>query len=86
LTPATPITATPIEGPDGVQMAGRLTRFAAQFNLTGLPALALPCGFTSRGLPVGLQIIGPHWSEARVLRAGYAYEQATTWHLRQPAI
>jgi len=61
-----------------------LTRFTAPFNLTGLPALSLPCGFSSDGLPIGLQIVGRPWAEAAVLRAGQAYEQATEWHLRRP--
>jgi aspartyl-tRNA(Asn)/glutamyl-tRNA(Gln) amidotransferase subunit A len=84
LTPTTPIPAPPLEGPDAVEQARRLTRFTAPFNLTGLPALSLPCGFTSAGLPVGLQIISRPWAEAQVLRAGYAYEGATEWHLKKP--
>jgi aspartyl-tRNA(Asn)/glutamyl-tRNA(Gln) amidotransferase subunit A len=86
LMPTTPVTAPPIEGPDAVELARLLTRFTAPFNLTGLPALSLPCGVTPEGLPIGLQIIGPHWGEAKVLRGGYAYEQATDWHNRKPAI
>ena len=84
LTPTTPIPAPPLEGPDAVEQARRLTRFTAPFNLTGLPALSLPCGFTAEGLPVGLQIVSRPWAEAQVLRAGFAYEQATEWHLNQP--
>jgi aspartyl-tRNA(Asn)/glutamyl-tRNA(Gln) amidotransferase subunit A len=61
-----------------------LTRFARPFNLTGLPALSVPCGFTREGLPIGLQIAGRPFDEALVLRVGYAYEQATEWHLRRP--
>jgi aspartyl-tRNA(Asn)/glutamyl-tRNA(Gln) amidotransferase subunit A len=83
LTPTTPITAPALEGPDAIEQARRLTRFTAPFNLTGLPALSLPCGFSMEGLPVGLQIIGPAWAEARLLRAGHAYEGATDWHLRR---
>jgi aspartyl-tRNA(Asn)/glutamyl-tRNA(Gln) amidotransferase subunit A len=54
------------------------------FNLSGLPALALPCGFTSDGLPISLQLAGRPFDEATVLRAGHAYEQATEWHTRRP--
>lgn len=54
------------------------------FNLTGMPALSLPCGFTSDGLPIGLQIAGPRWDEAMVIRIGAAYERATPWHARRP--
>jgi aspartyl-tRNA(Asn)/glutamyl-tRNA(Gln) amidotransferase subunit A len=53
------------------------------FNLSGLPALALPCGFTSGGLPISLQLAGRPFDEATVLRAGHAYEQATEWHTRR---
>jgi aspartyl-tRNA(Asn)/glutamyl-tRNA(Gln) amidotransferase subunit A len=81
LTPTTPITAPTIEGHDAVEQAGRLTRFTAPFNIAGLPALSLPCGFTKSGLPIGLQIISRAWGEFKVLNAGYAYEQATEWHL-----
>jgi aspartyl-tRNA(Asn)/glutamyl-tRNA(Gln) amidotransferase subunit A len=53
------------------------------FNLSGLPALALPCGFTGDGLPISLQLVGRPFDEATVLRAGHAYEQATEWHTRR---
>jgi aspartyl-tRNA(Asn)/glutamyl-tRNA(Gln) amidotransferase subunit A len=59
---------------DAVERARLLTRFTAPFNLTGLPALSLPCGLTREGLPIGLQIVGLPWSEKRLLRAGYAFE------------
>jgi aspartyl-tRNA(Asn)/glutamyl-tRNA(Gln) amidotransferase subunit A len=58
----------------------------APFNFTGLPALALPCGFSSSGLPLSLQIAGRAFEEATVLRAGQAYEQATDWHTRRPSV
>ncbi|MBE0409259.1 MAG: Asp-tRNA(Asn)/Glu-tRNA(Gln) amidotransferase subunit GatA [Anaerolineales bacterium] len=79
ITPTTPIAAPLIVGPDAVEQARILTRFTAPFNLAGLPALSLPCGFTEIGLPIGLQIVGPYWGEGRVMRAGYAYEQAAGW-------
>jgi aspartyl-tRNA(Asn)/glutamyl-tRNA(Gln) amidotransferase subunit A len=84
LTPTTPVAAPPIEGPDAVAQAARLTRFTAPFNLTGLPAISLPCGFTSEGLPVGLQIVARPWAERLVLQAAYAYEGATPWHESRP--
>ena len=56
------------------------------FNLSGLPALALPCGFTRAGLPISLQLAGRPFDEATVLRAGHAYEQATEWHTRRPPL
>jgi aspartyl-tRNA(Asn)/glutamyl-tRNA(Gln) amidotransferase subunit A len=53
-------------------------------NLAGLPGLSLPCGFVD-GLPMGLQLIGPHFAEDRLLNAGHAYQSATDWHRRAPA-
>jgi aspartyl-tRNA(Asn)/glutamyl-tRNA(Gln) amidotransferase subunit A len=57
----------------------------APFNMSGLPALALPCGFSKAGLPISLQLAGRPFDEATVLRAGHAYEQATAWHTRRPS-
>jgi aspartyl-tRNA(Asn)/glutamyl-tRNA(Gln) amidotransferase subunit A len=53
-------------------------------NLAGLPAISIPCGFSSDGLPVGLQLIGRRFDEATLLRAAYIYESATPWHRRFP--
>jgi aspartyl-tRNA(Asn)/glutamyl-tRNA(Gln) amidotransferase subunit A len=86
LTPTVPVAAPVIEGADALAQAGRLTRFTAPFNLTGLPALSLPCGFTRERLPVGLQIVSGRWSEAKVLRAGKAYESQTKWHEERPPL
>jgi aspartyl-tRNA(Asn)/glutamyl-tRNA(Gln) amidotransferase subunit A len=86
LMPTTAVPAPPIEGPDAIEQARLLTRYTAPFNLTGLPAISLPCGFTSTGLPIGLQIVAPAWGEANLLRAAYAYEQATPWHARRPVL
>ncbi len=86
LLPTTPIAAPLIEGNDAVDQARRLTRFTAPFNLTGLPAISIPCGFNRQGLPVGLQIAGRPWNEIGVLRAAYAYEQHTDWHTRRPGL
>ncbi|MBI5842983.1 MAG: Asp-tRNA(Asn)/Glu-tRNA(Gln) amidotransferase subunit GatA [Chloroflexi bacterium] len=84
LLPTTPIPAPLLEGENAIERARLLTRFTAPFNLTGLPALTLPCGFTSNGLPIGLQIVSRAWNESGVLRAGFAYEQATEWHTKKP--
>jgi aspartyl-tRNA(Asn)/glutamyl-tRNA(Gln) amidotransferase subunit A len=64
-------------------LLGRNTR---TFNITGVPALSLPCGFTALGLPVGMQLVGSWWAEGMVLRAAHAYQQATDWHRRFPEI
>ena len=84
LTPTTPIPAPYLEGPDAVEQAGKLTRFTAPFNFTGLPAISIPCGFTDQGLPVGLQIVTRKWGEAALLRAAHAYESETEWHEHKP--
>jgi aspartyl-tRNA(Asn)/glutamyl-tRNA(Gln) amidotransferase subunit A len=60
--------------------------FTISVNLAGIPGLSLPCGMTKNDLPVGLQILGRHFDEKTVLRAAYAYEQATDWHLRKPKL
>jgi aspartyl-tRNA(Asn)/glutamyl-tRNA(Gln) amidotransferase subunit A len=61
------------------------TPFTYPFNMTQQPAASVPCGFTSRGLPVGLQIVGPRHADNAVLAAAHAFQQATSWHLRQPS-
>jgi aspartyl-tRNA(Asn)/glutamyl-tRNA(Gln) amidotransferase subunit A len=78
VTPTLATTAPLIgaEGPD--------TRFTYPFNLTGLPSLAVPCGFDSQGLPIGIQIAANLWQEALALRVGHGYQQATTWHRARP--
>jgi aspartyl-tRNA(Asn)/glutamyl-tRNA(Gln) amidotransferase subunit A len=81
ILPATPIAAPLLEGEDAVERARLLTRFTAPFNLTGLPALSVPCGFTKEGLPIGLQIVSRAWNEAGILRTGYAFQEATDWHI-----
>jgi aspartyl-tRNA(Asn)/glutamyl-tRNA(Gln) amidotransferase subunit A len=56
------------------------------FNVYGIPAISIPCGFTSSGLPVGLMIAGPRFSEGRVLALAHAFEQATNFHTKKPPI
>jgi len=53
-------------------------------NLAGLPGISIPCGFTSAGLPIGLQLQGPPFEEEQLLRAARMYERETDWHRRQP--
>ncbi len=60
--------------------------YTISVNLAGVPAISLPCGLSSRKLPIGLQIIGRPFEEEKVLRAAYAYEQASEWHLKRPGL
>ena len=82
LMPTTPLAAIPLSSVDqGKAPMSLLTR---PINLLDLCALAIPCGFTSQGMPVSLQIAGRSYEEARILRIGHAYEKATEWHRRRP--
>jgi aspartyl-tRNA(Asn)/glutamyl-tRNA(Gln) amidotransferase subunit A len=56
------------------------------FSIYGLPTISVPCGFTSSGLPIGFQISGPRFGEAKILALAYAYERATNWHTKQPKL
>jgi aspartyl-tRNA(Asn)/glutamyl-tRNA(Gln) amidotransferase subunit A len=60
--------------------------FTIPGNLSGIPGVSVPCGFSAAGLPIGLQVLGRPLDEARVLRAAYAYEQATAWRSRRPEL
>jgi aspartyl-tRNA(Asn)/glutamyl-tRNA(Gln) amidotransferase subunit A len=60
--------------------------FTGIFNMTGQPALSIPCGFDSNGVPVGISLIGKRWDEQTVLNAGAAYQSATDWHTRRPPL
>lgn len=89
LSPTTPIPALPVTTVD--QSLETYLTYAGQYmantnigNRLGLCGLSIPCGFTSKGLPIGLLINGKPFTEASVLRAGYAFEQATDWTSRRP--
>jgi aspartyl-tRNA(Asn)/glutamyl-tRNA(Gln) amidotransferase subunit A len=60
--------------------------YTAPFNVTGTPALTLPCGFDAAGLPIGLQLAGRAWEEATLLRVAVHYQDSTEWHLRRPPL
>ena len=72
------------DGSDSNLIRPRLTQNTRIFNLLGLPAISVPCGFTKEGLPVGLQIVGRWWAEGELLQVAHAYEQATRWHGMRP--
>lgn len=61
-----------------------IRNFLSPFNVVGLPALTIPCGFDRRGLPIGLQLAGRAWEEGTLLRVAHAYQQASDWHTRRP--
>jgi amidase len=62
----------------------RFLGYTSPFNVSGSPSLTLPCGIARVGMPLGMQLIGPHLSEAALLKAGHAYQMATDWHTRRP--
>jgi aspartyl-tRNA(Asn)/glutamyl-tRNA(Gln) amidotransferase subunit A len=88
VSPTTPMPAPTIAElkatPEALRPAElKLLRNTRPFNVWGLPAISVPCGFTKSGLPISLQIAGPHWREDIVLRVAYGYEQTTAWHKRR---
>lgn len=89
IAPTHPILQPAISGLAGniekdLEIGTLSNRNNSPFDVYGSPAISVPCGFTSGGLPIGLQIVGKHGSEATVLQLAYAYEQATDWHKRRP--
>ena len=90
--PTSPVTAprighayeTVTVGSGELQLTRALTRNMGPFNLLGVPAMSVPCGFSGDELPIGLQIAGRPFDEATVLRAGHAYQQETDWHTWRP--
>lgn len=92
VTPTTPITATPI-GSTNLEVKGKnkivrtlLPIFTRLYNVTGLPAISVPCGFSGKGLPIGLQIAGRPFEEGLILKAAYRYEHRTKWYRRHPKL
>ena len=93
ICPTLPFTATKVgemsvEIEHGVKedMLSAIMQFTGVPSLTGLPALAVPCGFGDDGLPVGMQIIGQPFDEARLFRVGAAFQEATDFHTRAPEL
>lgn len=76
---------TPLRAGGEIIAEGNL-RCTFPFNMSGQPALSVPCGFTGDGLPVGLQIVGSRFGEGSVLRLGHAYQRVTDWHTRRPSL
>ncbi len=90
--PTVPVTApklleTRVQiGEQAVGTTAALTQYTRPYNITGFPAISIPCGFSQGGLPIGLQLAGRPFDELTVLRAAHAYEQATDWHKRRPPV
>jgi len=89
VTPTCPVLASTIadaEIPATASGAESTVRNTFPFNLYGIPTITVPCGFSRTGLPIGLQISGPHLGELSMLALAHAYEQATSWHLERPGL
>jgi aspartyl-tRNA(Asn)/glutamyl-tRNA(Gln) amidotransferase subunit A len=85
VTPTMTQPAAAFEGYDGTSTV-RGPSFTAPFNVTGLPAISIPCGFTASGLPVGMQIAGKPFDEPTVIQAAYTYQQHARWFEQRPQI
>ena len=79
--PTLPVLIADANNPTAVSI-----RNTSPFDVLGLPAISLPCGFTTSGLPIGLQIVGAPFAESTVLTLAHAYEMETQWHKRHPRV
>jgi aspartyl-tRNA(Asn)/glutamyl-tRNA(Gln) amidotransferase subunit A len=86
LTPTAVATAPQIEGAEMIATTATLTRFTYPWSLAHMPAISLPCGFAQNGMPVGVQLGADQWKDALLLRAGAAYQSATSWHRCRPPV
>ena len=84
VTPTEPILAPTIE--KAAPLRPLIARNTGPFNVAGIPAITVPCGFGEGGLPIGLSLAGRAWEEETVLRAAHAYQSATDWHTRRPTL
>jgi aspartyl-tRNA(Asn)/glutamyl-tRNA(Gln) amidotransferase subunit A len=84
LSPTTNAVAPPIASAETVSTTAQMTRFTHPWSLAHLPAISLPCGFSSERLPIGLQLTAAPWQEALLMRAGAAYQSVTDWHRKRP--
>ncbi len=91
LVPAAPGPTPSCEELDAMQgdasaLMDRISRYTMPFNVSGSPTFSLPCGFDRNGMPLGLQLVGPHLSEALLCRAAHAFQQATDFHTAHPVL
>ncbi len=90
--PTEPVTAPPLlqqqvlAGEQEIGTVAALTQYTRPYNITGFPAISVPCGFSADGMPIGLQLAGRPFDEETVLRAAHAYERSTDWHTRRPPV
>jgi aspartyl-tRNA(Asn)/glutamyl-tRNA(Gln) amidotransferase subunit A len=90
LMPTSPVPPTPIDEDlasseeADPELLAAMINFTGPFDLTGFPAVSVPCGFTASGLPVGMQLVARQWEEQTLLSAAHAYEQSTSWHRLLP--
>jgi aspartyl-tRNA(Asn)/glutamyl-tRNA(Gln) amidotransferase subunit A len=87
ITPTSPLLpATIEEGQNPPDVIASSLRNTSPFDAYGIPTISVPCGFSQDGLPIGIQISGPHLGESAVFALAHAYEQATDWHNQQPSL
>jgi aspartyl-tRNA(Asn)/glutamyl-tRNA(Gln) amidotransferase subunit A len=86
LTPTTGILAPTISDARGPEARQKLLGCTRLFNTLGLPAMSVPCGFSTTGLPIGLQVVGRAFEEATILRVAHAYERQAGWTSHRPAV
>jgi aspartyl-tRNA(Asn)/glutamyl-tRNA(Gln) amidotransferase subunit A len=85
VTPTTSIVAPTFAESRGDAARAQLLGYCRLFNVLGLPAMSIPCGFSTSGLPIGLQLVGRPFDEATLLRVAHAYERQTAWQSQTPA-
>jgi amidase len=83
---ASPTTAQMAHLGEDAEMLNAVVRYTMPFDMTGSPTITLPCGFTDVGTPLAFQLVGRHLEEEMLVRAGYAYQTATDWHRKHPAL
>ena len=86
LTPTAPATAFGFDEKEDPLAMYLNDIYTVTANLAGVPGISIPCGFDSKQLPIGLQLLAPQFSEAQLLQVAHAYEQATEWHKNTPNI
>ena len=84
ITPTLP--SPPVVIAEGANPTAVSIRNTSPFNVLGLPAISVPCGFTTSGLPIGFQFVGAPFAESTVLALAHAYERETEWHKRHPKV